>query len=337
MTVKTRARQPKNKPINAAASLMAALEFVMVAQNKKGMLFQKHVLLNNGTITATDGTVSIGTFIEERITCCPQSDLFLAALSKCGEQFAMTIFDEEKLCIQSGEFTAYIPCAPIETMPNIEPLSKCGQIDNNLVKGINAVINLSSDAASSVMASSLLINPNTIMATNMAVIMEYWHGLDFPKNVIVPKYIARHIAKCGKELSSLGYDGVHATFWFNDDSFIKIKLIVEGWADVQSVLNYPDLLPLPVLPDFWKGVDTISALSEDGVLYLSESGFHSKPIGEQGATYDFDGLPNNLNVEIKSLKLVKPYMETADLSTHPNRIFFFGENCRGVIAGVTSE
>lgn len=336
MAAKTRARQPKNKPVNAAASLMAALEFIMVAQNKKGMLYQKHVLLKDKTIVATDGTVSIGTFIEESITCCPQSDLFLAALSKCGEQFAMTVLDDT-LCIQSGEFTAYIPCAPIETMPAIEPLPICGQIDNSLVKGINTVIGLSSDAASSVMAASLLINPNTILSTNMAVVIEYWHGLDFPPNVILPKYIARHIAKCGKELSGLGYDGVHATFWFTDNSFIKIKLIVEGWADVSSVLNYPDLKPLPILSDFWKGIDAISALSEDGIVYFSESGIHSKPIGEQGATFDFDGLPNNLNIEIKSLKLVKAYMETADFTTYPNRVFFFGENCRGVIAGVASE
>ncbi len=64
-TVKERARKPKS--VNAAQGLIDALKFVNAAQKKNDHIFQKYVVLQDKTLIATDGTLAIGTRIEEEI------------------------------------------------------------------------------------------------------------------------------------------------------------------------------------------------------------------------------------------------------------------------------
>ncbi|CUS06484.1 putative DNA polymerase III, beta subunit [Acinetobacter phage Loki] len=325
-TVKERARKPK--AINAAQGLIDALKFVLPATKKSEHLFQKYVVIDNKTLIANDGVLSIGALIEEDITACPRADMLLAALNKCGEKFSLTVEDSQ-LCVVSGEYTAYIPCLPLDQMPITFKSEQSVTANESLKKGFLAVMDLAKEGSPHVMTASLWLRSNSVTAANSTMIKEYWHGLNLPAWAIVPKLAAQCVAKSNKTLIGLGGSKDSITFWFSDRSFICAQTFADGWADVDSVLNQPtNAMPLP--DDFWKALETVLSFGESEKVCFDKVGMSS----ESGkAIFELDGVNYGAKFDGKLLKASKEYIRRIDCQTHRNKLYFFGENLRGVLGG----
>lgn len=325
-TVKERARKPKS--INAAQGLIDALKFVSPATKKSEHEFQKYVAIHDKMIVANDGILSIGALIEEDLTACPRFDMLLAALNKCGERFSLTV-DENQLCVSSGEYTAYIPCLPIEQIPVTFKDEQTVTANENLKKGFSAVMDLAKEGSPHVMTASLLLRQNSVTAANNSMIKEYWHGLNLPAWAIVPKLAVQCVAKTNKTLIGLGGSSESITFWFSDRSFIKAQLFLDGWADVDSVLNQPtNAMPLP--DDFWKAITAVVDFGESEFVSFNK-GQVSTESGQ--AIFEIDGLCSGSKYNGKLLKASKDLITRIDCQTHKNKLYFFGENLRGVLGG----
>uniref|UniRef100_A0AAU6W103 Replicative clamp n=1 Tax=Pseudomonas phage Pavpe01 TaxID=3138545 RepID=A0AAU6W103_9VIRU len=328
-----RARARKAKEQTAASGLIAALKFVSSAQKKGGHIYQQHVVIQNKTISAYDGLLTIGQVIEEDLEACPQSDLLAAALGKCGERFSISKGDNGRLTITSGKFRAVVPCVESASMPLCMPDPSIAVIDDRIKAGFSAVMGLATEGAQHVVSASVLLQGGSVVATNRIVVLEYWHGIDLPPGLVIPKAAAQVIAKCDRPLCGFGYSASSATFWFEDGSFIKTQLFSEQWPNVDALLN-KNVNPWPLPDGFFDAVKAVSSFTDTGNVYFTPTEMRSHPDGLDGAQYEIEGLPDKLAFNGKLLLLVEPYMMSADFTSYNGQAFFFGDGVRGAIAGI---
>jgi len=325
-------RGKRAKTDNATSALIAALKFVSVAQKESGNAGETHCVLRNNTVTAFNGILAAGHTIIEDLQACPQSRRLIDALEKCGEDLAITQLDNNNLSIRSGKFKASVPCADLTIMPYAAPDQPCATITDKLKDGFSKISCIVSDTSENVVTASILLQAATMVSTNRHVMLEYWHGLDLPPNLVIPKAAAMAVAKSIKPLDKLGFSASSVTFWFQDGSWIRTQQYAEPWPNVGKVLNVISD-PKPILPTFYAGLDAIASFSPDDTVYFSPDLIHSHFDTNLGATYEVTGLPEDLAFGIKNLKIIEPFVKSIDFTGVKGISYFFGDDIRGAIVG----
>ncbi|AMW36144.1 DNA polymerase III beta subunit [Xanthomonas phage XAJ2] len=326
------------KPTRSAAEprgadkLIAALKFIAPAQKKAGLHYQTHCVFYGGNVIAFDGLLTIGHPIEEDIHCCPESLKLLESLNKCGQELNITQLDSGRLSIKSGRFKAIVNCHPFNEMPYVGPDQLCAVIDDRIKEAFSAIGQIISESADRIVCACICLRANTAVATNGFVLAEYWHGIDLPDNLLIPKLAVKAICAATKKLVGFGFSTHSATFFFEDGSYIKTQLFDEGYPRVENFFIKPTL-PVALPEDFFKGIDALDGFDEDNVVYFSERGMSTARDGSKGATYEIEGLPNETAFSIDFLKLVQKEFLNVDFQTKEQRAYFFGKNSRGVIMG----
>lgn len=316
---------------NGAASLINALKFVSVAQKKQGQAaHHSHCVFYGGYVTAYDGLLTAGCPIEEDIHACPNTFKLLDALTKCAEKLSITQLESGKLSIKSEKFKAIVPCEILENMPYVGPDVNCAVVDDRLKTAIETVVPLTSESADRIALTAVLIQANTAVATNGHVLLECWHGIDLPPNLLIPKAAAKAIINVGKKLTGFGFSTGSVTFFYEDRSYLKTQLIEEKYPNYLAVLDVAsNCFPLP--EDFYKAVDMLESFSEKGLVYFKNDSMRSSPFEGEGASYEIQGLRNNSIYNASYLQLIRNCFVNVDFQE--TKAFFFGNNSRGAIMG----
>ena len=330
---KHRARRAKTTAVNPAASLLAALKFVAVAQKKAGTVQQQFGMISGNWAAASNGVLTIATKVEEDLTACPHTYQLIDALSKVGEDLSITQLSPTSLAVVSGAFRALIPCAGFADVGITGPDERCAVIDDRIKAAFEAVLPLATDGAQHAHLAAVLLQSGSAVATNGHVLAEYWHGIDLPP-MLIPKASAVAILKAGKALTGFGYSGSSATFWFEDDSFIKTQLFAEQFPNYQPLFNCKGLNPWPVPDEFYKAVRSIESFSRSGVVYFENGMLASNEQETEASTYKIEGLPEGMGFNAKYLLMVKSSFKNVHFDEDTNKAYFFGENVRGVLSGI---
>lgn len=328
-----RARKPKAKA-NGAAPLIEALKFIGLAQQKEGAPHQTHCHISNGRIMAFNGVFATGCLIEDDLSACPHTTRLLDALGKCGEKLSITQLDSGRLSIKSDRFKAFVPCAKFDEIPVIEPDAPCADIDDRLKQGFEMVAPLLGETAQRAIYAGALLQSGSIVGTNGALLVEFWHGIDLPPGLIVPKAALQAVAKTAKKLTRFGFSPNSATFFFEDDSFIKTQLFAESYPDYQRI--FPATVnPWPLPEGFYEGVKTIQSLSDDRIAYFDAAGLIVKDSQRnQSGSFQIEGLPAGLAFNMDYLNMVESVFKRVDFEAEKGKAVFFGENARGALMGV---
>ncbi len=330
---KHRARRPK-ATANPAASLLAALKFVAVAQKKAGTVQQQFGMISGNWAAASNGVLTVATKVEEDLTACPHTYQLIDALSKVGEDLSITQLSPTALAVVSGAFKALVPCVAFGDFEITGPDERCAVIDDRIKAAFEAVLPLATDGAQHAHLAAVLLQSGSAVATNGHVLVEYWHGIDLPPGMLVPKASAVAIAKAGKALTGFGYSGASATFWFEDDSFIKTQLFGEQYPNYGIVFNCESLNPWPVPEEFYKAVRSIESFSRSGIVYFEDGMLASNEQETEASTYKIEGLPEGMGFNAKYLLMVEPSFKNVHFDEDSNKAYFFGENVRGVLSGI---
>lgn len=330
---KHRARRPK-ATANPAASLLAALKFVAVAQKKAGTVQQQFGMISGNWAAASNGVLTVATKVEEDLTACPHTYQLIDALSKVGEDLSITQLSPNALAVVSGAFKALVPCVAFGDFEITGPDERCAVIDDRIKAAFEAVLPLATDGAQHAHLAAVLLQAGSAVATNGHVLVEYWHGIDLPPGMLVPKASAVAIAKAGKALTGFGYSGASATFWFEDDSFIKTQLFGEQYPNYGIIFNCEGLNPWPVPEEFYKAVRSIESFSRSGIVYFEDGMLASNEQETEASTYKIEGLPEGMGFNAKYLLMVEPSFKNVHFDEDSNKAYFFGENVRGVLSGI---
>jgi len=302
----------------------------------KGAPIETHIQLNNKTATAFNGILSAGHLIDEDIYACPANKLLIEAMSKCGETYSFIQLDQNRLQIKSDKFKAIVPCVDPETIPTASPNDVVCEITDDLKKAIETVSVLTSEEGQTIYTTSILVRANSVVSTNGFIMFEYWHGLNLP-TLAVPKALATALINTDKKVNRFGFNETSATFFFEDNSWIKSQLFRDQWPNIDHLLNtQANLWPIPA--GFWEGLAAVSPFSSDGLVYFDSGFIKSHATDGVGATYEIAGLPKGPIFNAKNLMLIKPHAKVIDFvapgtTSSTTMLVFQGDAIRGAMLG----
>lgn len=323
------------KPHPQDSKLLQSLRVLSTILKDEGSPLETHVLLKNGWAIAQtkDGIIGIGEPIAEDLLACPHGLLLKEALAKCGQAFSLTQLPHN-LSLQAGKFKALIPCLPIENIQSAFPDPIIADINDNFKISLSVVAPLVLDEEN-VVALSILVDKGTITATDKKIMIQHWHGIDLPPKLVIPKVLIQPLIKNSKSLKGFGFSKSSCTFHYEDGSWIKSQYFATEWPDVSMILD-KKTNPHSIPEDFYNAIDALEPFSEDKVVYCNSNIMRSHSEEGKGASYDVYGLPAGPILNIKQIKIIRPYIKTVDfLVPHHNHkmMLFYGDNIRGAVAG----
>lgn len=325
--------KPKGEPAEQPTSAFVdALKFVAVASKEVGAPNETHVTLSNQWAVSFNGVLAAGHRIVEDIYAAPHNLRLIDALSKCGENLAITQLDNGRLSLKSSKFRALVPCIDPLLLQSATPDPPVAAIDDRLKAALEAVGVLASEGAQHVVTASVLLKSGSVIATDRHIMFEAWHGIDLPPGLVLPKSAIGALTKKAKKLARLGFSASSVTFYFEDGSWIRSQLYSEPWPDVSRVLDIK-CNPWPVPPEFFTALNAVASFSEDENVRFDAGVMRSHDTDAAGASYEVAGLPKGPMFNAKRLKLIEPYAKTIDFFAAGGTAMFFGDNMRGALVG----
>jgi hypothetical protein len=325
---------PRKSKSKTSEGLVAALNFISTAQVKESDIsYKSHCIIHNKTITAFDGVLTVGCKITEELEICPQTYKLISALESTTKEVSMTELDG-RLSVKSGSFSCFVPCFH-EGMPNLAPDLPLCAISDVLRTGFETISGFTVDSEKKrIVETSILLQANSMVASDGAVMLEFWYGLNLP-TCVLPKSFITAIINCKKKIVAFGYSGNSCTFHFEDESWIKTQLFEEKWPDISKI--FKECKPEPLPKGFYEALVKIEPFSEgkdaEKVVYFNEGMLQSHRDKNVGACEELEGIKHGTAFNIKRLKRIQHCIETVDFYSH-NAAFFFGTNVRGCLMGV---
>jgi hypothetical protein len=313
----------KSKIVNA---LRDAMNFMWLTQ-------AEHCRIANGQCTASDGIIAVGTPVQEPIEACPHIGTMREALNSCGPEWAITELPDNRISVRSGAFQAVVPCRSLESLPELECSPSAWPIDSRLTDGLRLALPLVNEKADRLVCATVMVKTGSLIATNGAIIFQLWHGCSLPR-IILPKVAVEILVKCKKKPVGIGWNETTATFWFEDQSWIKTKVFPDEWPDITASLpsGLVEIKPFPlhffdVAAEIGKFSQVINCgenmvSSYDPFLNLTTGAHREIELG---------GIPINKAYSSESLKLISKYATHFNDSELPNGTLFFGTNIRGAV------
>lgn len=315
------------------SKLIEALKFTSTILKKEGDINETFVNLNNKWAFAFNGILAIGHPIEEDIKACPHNYKLLEALSKCGQNISITQMDENRLSIKSDKMKAIVPCIDYDSFFVMSPDTPQAEVSDKFIQAANLVSIVSKDDTNEVVTSSILLNGQSVIGTDSKLIIEYWHGLNMPVGISVPKALISTIVKIGKSVSKVGCSPSSITFWFEDGSWIKSQLFADPWPNISRILDV-NTNPVAIPKGLQDGINSVEAFSDDGFARFINNHIKTHDSEGIGAEYELEGVPNGVIVNIKYMNIILKFVNKIDWFSPSGNILFYGENIRGAMAGI---
>lgn len=316
-----------------------ALRFCALILKDQGTINETHVSIQNNWVTAYNGILSIGHKCEVNITTCPQIKLATEALSKCGQSIAIAQLENNRLSIKSERFKAIIPCIAPELLQPPTPDLPIADIDNRLKEAFEVCGLLQTDNAQTIYGLSVLMNSQSLISSlSGQMLIEYWHGINLPQGLAIPKALIAPLSKINKKLAKIGFSSFSITFYFEDESWIKSQLYAEQWPDIGHVFDCTNnVQQFPA--DFWTALAAVSPFSE-GLCFARNGRLYSHAQEGAGAEYEVPGLQGAWCYPSRQLAFLKDWATHCDFQAqgeHGPCLYAMGKNARAVVAGVRQE
>jgi hypothetical protein len=249
--------------------IAAALEFIEKMLHNGRSFPHQHCFIRREETIATDGLITVGHPIQTDLRAFPHSGKLLAALKRCDSTVALTMLDENRMTVKSGKFKATLQCLPAGEFYADQADPAIAQCTNDIRDGFAAIGHIPKEDAEKVSFGSILLNAGTMAATNGVVLLEYWHGNDFPPNVVLPIKTAKAVIGAGKNLSKFGFGGSSVTFYFEDGSWVRSALFADQWPAYGPILDRGSN-PWPTPPGFFDAVRAlVPFLADNGAVFFN--------------------------------------------------------------------
>lgn len=325
-------RTRKSKKPQPAKPLLEALKFLKPCHKKSGSVPERFCFLSGHWAAMRNEFLTIGTKIIEDVEACPQYSQFEEALKKVGEEMSITV-SQQHLCIASDALKMTIPCVNSQELTIGAPDAPIAEIDHRISDALNVLLALPDPKAGEAKYAAILLQSGSAVASDGRALIEYWHGIDLPPNILIPHAAAKAIVKSKKTLTQFGYSGPSATFWFEDGSFIKTQLYAEQFPEYQSLFNL-QLFPWELPSEFFQAVRILHKFAAKGIVWFEEGRIASDDMPEEASTYVIEGLPEGMKFHTEFLIKLDAGFNQVYFDIEDNNAYFFGENIRGIVRGI---
>lgn len=318
--------------------MLEALKFVKGAVGKKDYVpALTHFCISNGRITGYNGKISLSAPIALDVDCCPKAVPFVRAVEACNETAQLHLTPTGKLSIRSGKFRAHVDTVGVEVFPEVLPEGQHVQIDGRLLPALRKVVDIIGEDASRQWATGLLLDGNSVFATNNVIIAQHWLGYHFPYRVVVPKYTVKEMIRIGEEPIGMQLTQLNITFHYEGDRWLRSQLICEGWPPVLDILN-ADAVPEgevpPVADEFWAALETLAPFLDEATarVFLMEDSVRTAP--SEGTSVEQCGTGLSGIYNHKMLSLLHGLADKINFQSYPSRVVWYGDGVRGLLVGM---
>lgn len=330
---KPRARR-KKRVETPASLLVEALKFLKPCQSKSGTPEQQFCTIRDGWAIATNEVLTIGTRVEEPLNCCPQTFQLIDALSRVDGDLAMTQITEEVLAVTAGSFRALVQCLPTGVIACGQPDPAEFVLSDALKPALAAAALLAGNEARPEIAP-VLLQAQTAVGTNGFAVIEHWHGIDLPPNILLPKAAALAVAKCGKTLAKFGFSQSSFTFWFEDESFIKTQLYGGAFANYNKAFEGVDYSAFYEAPEeFFKALEYVRPFAKEDKVIFKQGKVCSSFIEGEASTYELPFLPEGMGFNAGFILQFRDYIEKVQFVKEKGIMYFTSQAARGGVMGL---
>jgi hypothetical protein len=319
-----------------------ALKFVIGAVARKDYVEALcHVEIKNGRAIAFDGLLSMSTPIDIGMQIRPHAKDFLKALQSCKDDTAisMHVTPAGRLSMKSGNFKVLVDCLPDEApMDQPMPEGELIEVPDELMVSIRTLAPLMAIDASRPWARGLLLCGNSTFATNNIVLAEYWHGANFPGEVIVPADAINEMLRIGKSPTHAQMTQNSVTFHYEGGRWLRTQLVDGDWPRerVSALLGAGAQGGMTDVPqEFFAEVARLKPFVDEsmGVRIFPDRVTTSTDEDAKGAVIEFE-LPGGAgHYNLLQLLTLEGIAKKIDFTTSPNPCYWQGGRARGVIIG----
>lgn len=307
------------------SELTAALDFIACAITENSEPWRASVQFRDGYMLAFNGVISAGVKTNDEFKACPHFGQLKRVLERAAEGSNFTQLDATKLAVTAGKFKAVIQCLDPAVMPPVSPDPNIAPADDRLRTGFETIGPIVKEAGTTVVEASLLLQGGTMVVCDRITMMEYWHGIDLPPGLVLPKAFINAVIAAKKKIVGFGFSaGQTVTLHFEDASWIKTQLFSEPWPESwANVLNRGDVSRCAPIPEgFFDAVAAVVPFSADGGIYFDATAIRSHEAPGQGASYDFN-CPPGFSYSGPKLLLMKGRAQSIEFSSEHKCAFFF--------------
>lgn len=332
----TRGRK-KAETSKAVDDLLAAFKFVSVAQNESGEPEFTHSVVIDGCLIGRNGILTCGHPIEWNPSFgAPHTFKMLKALGAMGDSLAI-VAKPGRLSFKSGALTATVPVIEGETIPWSLPDAPCADLTDEIKRGFVVVAPVVDDKNDRVVFACVCLEANQMIATNGHMVIAYWHGIDLPPDLLLPKPFVVAVMKSEKHLTHFGFSDNSVTFYFEDKSWIKTQRYIESYPDVERVMNYPDALTFALPEGFYEAIDKLTPFAEHDHIRFGENEMYVVDDDDnRSAQVEIFGVPTGMGFNERYLNAVKECCNEFDftVSLGKDKVYCEGAKTRAVIMGL---
>lgn len=324
------ARKPKAKE---EIDFLKALRFVSKAQQPIGNPHQTHCRIVGRQIIAYDGILAAGYPTSDEVPeACPHTFQLIAALERANDASAVT-FENQVITVKTSKFKAAVPCLSSYDLIYISPDVCAYQLTDTFAVAAKQAAMFTREGAQTVVAASVKTRNGSIVGTNGQALIEVWHGSPTPEELIIPKSFVDAISKTDGKIVGFGYSETSLTIWYENGSWLKTQLYSEQWPSIDRFLAYTETAHAEDIDkDFWTGVHSVAAFSEDGDVYFLDGFVCSHVSTAKGAEYKLKGGPLKQSYSFKTILALEGIATKFDWNGNESVSCFFGEKLRGVLA-----
>jgi hypothetical protein len=128
------------------------------------------------------------------------------------------------------------------------------------------------------------------------------------------------------------------TIWFENGAWLKTNCYEDRWQEFSQLLDVQtNPVEISSYPDLFEAIAAVEPFNEESPVFFGEGFVASHREADAGAVYEVKNLPAGKIFDAKLIRQVSPYVLHIDLTTQPDRGFFFGNSVRGVFMGMAGS
>jgi len=248
--------------------LLSSVQRVASIQKGTGLTDrQTHCRFANGYVMATNDVEMIGIPVTGlAIECCPHSKTLVAALERCEADITFTL-EGSVLTVKSGRVRVPVPCLDASALADLGPDPRQGDAGPELAAALGQAAAVVLETADNPMCRAVFMGPQTVEGIHDSKVMiQVWHGVSPLPCVNLPKESALNVSKHPSKLVALGVSVGSATFWYEDNSYLRTCLYDVKRPDFDKLIECKvNTKPSPIDAGFYDAIKTVLPFSKNAL------------------------------------------------------------------------
>lgn len=317
--------------------MLQQLKFVMGSVSKKELIQSlSHFKIKDQRVYGYNGKLGLSAPIPFEIDCYPKATQLVNAIDKCEEAVQLGMTPKGRLSVKSGKFRSYVDCLPEDgNTPHVEPEGEVVDLDGEaLMKALKLLQPFVADDAARPWSNGVLLKGNSAYATNNVIFVEYWMGVTFPCDIVIPRNAIKEMLRIKQKPVRFQMTDNSLTVHYEDGCWLRTNLINSGWPD-PSKLFTAEANPVPFPEGFYEALDSVNNFTDKfGRIMFDNGVLYTHNDDEMGAKVEIAELVDKGSYVVTMLQKLQGVANTIDFSHYPNPCPWYGDNVRGVIIGL---